>query len=547
MDVDTAIANAEAAGSPKPNFTSEIFKIKVSNLPPYVGHGQIRKLFEKKLSFKPVKVKAQLSQNVAYVTFRSEKERQEAMETIQGFVWKKHELATKFAVATKDPMSERREERGEREGESEAKRFKADDESMSKLLNDRVTPLWEMDYEKQLELKWNAHAQVLKKLAREKDLKQFDWVKEKNEDGLMCVLEKTRESPIRSHYRSKSEFNVGRGPDGLATVGFRVGSYKDGDVRVMSPKDCHHVPLVAITVTEKFQDYVRESKLACFDPITHLGHWRMLTVRSTMTEDVMVIVHFHPQALAKDVIEAEVVKLKAFFSDGIASSVLLQLDKSIAVGNTAQQPCQLIYGEPYIQEMLLDLKFRISPEAFFQINTPAAEVLYSLISDFCAPTPETCLLDICCGTGTIGLTMAKSVASVTGIEMVPQAIEDAKVNADLNGIKNVRFVAGKAEDVFPGIIQELSRHGRGTLVGVVDPPRPGLHVKVIQAIRKCKELNRVIYVSCNPQAAYKNFADLCRPESSRLKGKPFQLTRAAPVDLFPMTKHCELVLLFERV
>ena len=291
MDISAADESEAASDNREQSFTSEIFKIKICNLPSYIGHGQIRKLLGKRLELNPVKVKAQLKQNVAYATFRSEEEKQKAMTKINGFVWKKHELTTKAATASKDPIRDKRD--------SDAKRIKIDDEDVDieKVLNDHVTPLWQTSYEEQLELKWDAHADVLKKLVSELDIKKLNW--ELNEDGLPCVLEKARESPIRTHYRNKCEFSLGTGQDGLTTVGFRLGSYRDGDLRVVTPRGCYHVPPLAVEAAERFQGYVRQSKLGPFDPVTHSGHWRMLTVRTTMTKDVMMIAYFHPQDLSQ--------------------------------------------------------------------------------------------------------------------------------------------------------------------------------------------------------------------------------------------------------
>ncbi|XP_054974680.1 tRNA (uracil-5-)-methyltransferase homolog A isoform X2 [Sorex araneus] len=202
-----------------------------------------------------------------------------------------------------------------------------------------------------------------------------------------------------------------------------------------------------------------------------------------------------------------------------------------------------VAGDCHIQEDLLGLTFRISPHAFFQVNTAAAEVLYTLIQDWAQLDSGSTVLDVCCGTGTIGLALARKVKRVVGIELCPEAVEDARVNARENELNNVEFHCGRAEDLLPTLVNRLASQ---QLVAVLDPPRAGLHSKVILAIRRAENLKRLLYVSCNPRAAMANFVDLCRAPSNRVKGTPFKPVKAVAVDLFPQTPHCEMLILFER-
>ncbi|MEE6504363.1 hypothetical protein FKM82_005158 [Ascaphus truei] len=140
-----------------------------------------------------------------------------------------------------------------------------------------------------------------------------------------------------------------------------------------------------------------------------------------------------------------------------------------------------------------------------QVNTLAAEVLYSAIADWAQLNQDSTVLDVCCGTGTIGISLAKKVKKVVGIELCQEAVEDAKANAQIN------------------------------------------NSKVVIAIRRAEHLKRLIYVSCNPKAAMSNFIDLCRAPSNRVRGRAFRPIRAMAVDLFPQTPHCEMLILFERV
>jgi tRNA (uracil-5-)-methyltransferase len=164
----------------------------------------------------------------------------------------------------------------------------------------------------------------------------------------------------------------------------------------------------------------------------------------------------------------------------------------------------LLLGVDYLNESLLDLKFRISPLAFFQANTKGAELLYTKIGSICDIDENTIILDICCGTGTIGLTLAKKCKLVVGVEIIAEAIEDAKLNAELNGLKNVEYHCGKAEEILPNL---LKRFINDKVVAIVDPPRAGLHIKVIQSLRHLNNLVSLIYVSCNPELAMGNFIE----------------------------------------
>lgn len=169
--------------------------------------------------------------------------------------------------------------------------------------------------------------------------------------------------------------------------------------------------------------------------------------------------------------------------------------------------------------------------------------------------PEnTILFDVCCGTGTIGLTCLKegAVGKVIGVDISEPAIEDAKTNADINGYgegtgKKARFVAGKAEAVLSREIGR-ARSTTDSFVAVVDPARDGLHPDVVRTLRSNERIGRIVYVSCNPTATLvRDAALLCAPKTKRFSGPPFRVTSGRPVDMFPYTKHCEMVMVFDRV
>jgi 23S rRNA (uracil1939-C5)-methyltransferase len=190
-------------------------------------------------------------------------------------------------------------------------------------------------------------------------------------------------------------------------------------------------------------------------------------------------------------------------------------------------------GAEYLTEELCGLRFRISPRAFFQTNTEMAERLYGIAAETAALTGGERLFDLFCGIGTLGLTLAGRASEVWGIEVVPEAVDDAKRNADLNGIENARFRVGDARKEIRPLLEEAGRPD----VVVVDPPRAGLSKKIVRRLIEC-EASRIVYVSCNPTTL--------APNAAQLTEAGYRLRRVRPVDMFPQTPHIECVALLER-
>ncbi|XP_074636247.1 tRNA (uracil-5-)-methyltransferase homolog A-like isoform X1 [Acropora palmata] len=549
-------------------FTSEIYKIELQNLPKKCGYKQFKKMIANRLNVRPVKVKLPPGASHAYVTFRNEEERRLAIRSLSGHKWKGKVLSAKTAQPLPDPLALQRAEGMARKrmiqdaarANVDAKRIKLDGDEVDELaisvrLNHVVTPLWDQPYSKQMETKKSNMVEILGKLTRK--LKAImvlknNWVEEESakRNGICCELLDCVESPVLDGYRNKCEFTIAEGPDRAKTVGFRLGSYKEGYSGVVEPSECIHISDKAKVISKAFQTYVRQSPLPVYDLCFHTGYWQTLTVRSSMYGETMAVLQFSPQKMTKDEIEAEKNRICEYFKSGEGkdvklTSLYLQINHTRAVGGNAEAPFVHIMGEEHIYEELCGLKFRISPDSFFQVNTKATEKLFNLLKDWCGDhLDETVVLDICCGTGALGLCLAQSVKRVIGVEIIENAVEDAKANAQLNGVTNAQFVCGKAEDIIVDVFKNMPRKTK--IIGIMDPPRAGLHQSVLHAIRKSRRMDKLIYVSCNPSAAFVNFLDLCRPTSKRIKTAPFRLVKAVPVDLFPHTKHCELLLLFER-
>ncbi|XP_044941237.1 tRNA (uracil(54)-C(5))-methyltransferase homolog isoform X4 [Mustela putorius furo] len=378
------------------------------------------------------------------------------------------------------------------------------DSSWQERLADVVTPLWRLSYEEQLKVKFEAQKKILQRL--ESYLQKLNGVNVTTSaprvEGLSCLLHPIIPSPVINGYRNKSTFSVNRGPDGNPkTVGYYLGTWRDRSIVCVRSNHLKNIP-------EKHSQVAQEE----------LG------------------------------VQKEAIK--KFFTTGpgaVCDLTSLYFQESTVTRCSHQQsPYQLLFGEPHLFEDLLGLKIRISPDAFFQINTAGAEVLYRTVGELSRVNSNTILLDICCGTGVIGLSLAQYASQILGIELVEQAVEDARWTAAFNGITNCEFHTGRAEKILP---QLLKSKEDGQVIAVVNPARAGLHYQVVRAIRNCRAIHTLIFVSCKPHGeATRNIIELCCPPdlAKKLLGEPFVLRKAVPVDLFPHTPHCELVLLFTR-
>ncbi|XP_018392572.1 PREDICTED: tRNA (uracil-5-)-methyltransferase homolog A-like isoform X2 [Cyphomyrmex costatus] len=509
------------------HFTSEKYKIEVRGLPKYYGIGEFKKLLNDKLDLQSCKVKPpRKGSSWLYVCFRSEECRQRAITSINGILWKNNKLTAQVAKPAPDPFVKKKLEE-----ESSNKRFKTDNENCSPM--DRIkfitTPLWNMPYPDQLEFKQKEMKSILIKIGQQmltesKMLTEWLNSQKKLYDGLPCKLQNILSVDVTEAYRNKCEFTVGKDSDqSKIMIGFRLSTYASGSTAVGPIDDLCHIPenmKIAIKILETF---VRESNLEPFNPVDHSGYWRQVTARTTRANHLMLIIGIHPQNLSNNELDTLKSQLKIFFETGkgadahVTSLYFQTIDKK-SIGGESSDTLYHISGTEYIEETLLGMKFRVSPQAFFQVNTLGAEVLYKAAIDLAEPTMDTALLDVCCGTGTIGLCFSKYCGEVLGVEIIPDAIQDAKENAVKNDIKNCEFFVGKAEDILLPVIQRTTK---SNIIAIVDPPRAGLHQKALLT--------------------------LPRPSSKQYLGEPLVPVKAIAVDMFPHTKHCELILCLERL
>ncbi|XP_063383796.1 tRNA (uracil-5-)-methyltransferase homolog A [Cydia fagiglandana] len=551
-DAEEAEVREEYAYLDRGGFSSEKFKIELRGLPKFYGIAELKKLMNQKLSLNTSKIKRPKNgSHWLFACFQNDEDRNKAIEVLNGYSWKGKTLIAEAAKPAPDPLVRKRKQ--EEEGAGPDKKRK-EDVSQEQRIKDATTPYWNMPYEEQLKLKEKEIKHLLMKFDNERwrldrDNRGALEAKRKLYNGLSFELRPIERSPVTEGYRNKCEFTVGIDEEtNLPTVGFRLGSYATGTVAVGPIQSLIHISDKTKKAVLIFQEYVRKSELQPFSPADYSGHWRYLTVRHSMsTGDLMLIVALHPQELTseqKEKIQKELVE--HFSSDesaacGIKSLYIDYITKR-RVGEEASKPLHL-WGDTHIVDTILGRQFRISPEAFFQINTAGAEILYQSAIDMSQVDGGSTVVDICCGTGTIGLCFAKHCGQVLGVELIPEAVRDARANATANGIDNCQFFAGRAEDTLPSV---LARAATGDVIAIVDPPRAGLHMRAVTQLRNTKSVKRLVYISCSPASAAKNFLDLSRPSSKTLRGAPFLPVRAVPVDMFPHTRHVELAVLFER-
>lgn len=537
-------------------FSSEKFKIGLRGLPKFYGIAELKKLINNKLGLNTSKIKRPKNgSHWLYACFQNDEERSKAIEALNGYLWKGKKLIAEIANPAPDPLVRKRKQ--EEECPTQNKKNKVDDnKSQEERLKDATTPYWNIAYEEQLKLKEKELKNILMKFDNnvwiiDKKRRQEIEERRKEYNGLSFELRPIQKSPVTVGYRNKCEFTVGIDEETkLPTVGFRLGSYVTGTVGVGPVQSMIHISEKTKKAVLLFQEFIRKSNLAPFSPADYSGNWRYLTVRESFAAgDLMLIVSIHPEPLTEKELDEIKKELIEYFSSeeaiscGIKSLYFQQIVKR-RVGEDGAKPLHLS-GSTHITDKILEKQFRISPEAFFQVNTAAAEVLYSSAIELSQVNSDSTVIDICCGTGTIGLCFAQHCGKVLGLEMVAEAVKDAKANAELNDIFNCEFFTGKAEDILPSVLARATALS-DDITAIVDPPRAGLHMRAITQLRNAKKVKRLVYISCSPSSAVKNFVDLARPSSKTLRGAPFLPVRAIPVDLFPQTKHVELAVLFER-
>ncbi|MEG6566404.1 23S rRNA (uracil(1939)-C(5))-methyltransferase RlmD [Thermoanaerobacterium saccharolyticum] len=327
------------------------------------------------------------------------------------------------------------------------------------------------------------------------------------------------------HYRDKAEYPLSF-RDGVVESGF----YAAKSHEVIGINSCMIQNSVSVDAMKTVVEWANDYKITVYDKKTGKGLLRhVITKIGFATKEVMVIV----VADGRDIPHKKelVNRLKRNIEN--LKSVVLNVNRSNGKQVMGNENI-VIYGDDYITDFIGDKKFEISPLSFFQVNPIQTKVLYEKALEYADLKGDETVFDVYCGIGTISIFFAEHARKVYGIEVIPDAVEDAKRNAAINGIYNAEFIAGKAEDV----MKELCNKGLKPDIAVFDPPRRGLDKDVVEASIKMNP-EKIIYVSCNPTTLAR---DLRIFEDNGYKTKKVQ-----PVDMFPYTHHVECVVLMTNV
>ncbi|MEG2204028.1 MAG: 23S rRNA (uracil(1939)-C(5))-methyltransferase RlmD [Oscillospiraceae bacterium] len=333
-------------------------------------------------------------------------------------------------------------------------------------------------------------------------------------------------SPQPDRYRNKAIYPVQRDPDDTVRLGF----YAKRSHHVVEQADCLLHPACFAELAAAFRSWLTRFCISVYDEETHTGLIRSLFLRmAEATGEVMVCIVANGDALpaANELIGA----LRAAHS-GVRSVILnVQRDKTnVLLGPT----CHTLWGADTITDRLCGLRFALSPLSFYQVNRQAAERLYAVAAEFADLRKTETLLDLYCGAGTIGLSMAGRVRSLIGVEIIPDAVQNAIENAARNGISNARFLCADAAEAALG----LEREGICPDVVVLDPPRKGCEASLLETVARMAP-SRVVMVSCDSATAARDVA--------RFGALGYRLVRAQAVDMFPRTAHVESVILLVKL
>lgn len=316
--------------------------------------------------------------------------------------------------------------------------------------------------------------------------------------------------------------------DQMNAVGFHIPGAFD---KVLAVEKCWLQDDIANQIRNAIRDYAYEHDYSFFNLRTQEGMLRNLIIRTSTTGELMVIIICK---IDEDAQMELFKKLLAFVADKFPQiTSLLYIINNKCNDTITDREVYVFKGNDHIFEEMEGLKFKIGPKSFYQTNSEQAYNLYKITRNFAGLTGNELVYDLYTGTGTIANFVSQQARQVIGIEYVPEAIEDAKVNSEINGIKNTLFFAGDMKDM---LTQDfINEYGRPDVI-ITDPPRAGMHQDVIDVILFA-EPKRIVYVSCNPATQARDLS---------LLDTKYKLTAIQPVDMFPHTHHVENVVLLEK-
>lgn len=360
-----------------------------------------------------------------------------------------------------------------------------------------------LSYEGQLAFKHNKVAQLIQRIGK---------VEEANVLPTIGMVKPW-------HYRNKVQFPV-RNVNGSIKIGY----YAKRSHRIVETPTCYIQDRRNEEVREILLTWMIKNDVSAYNEEKHQGHVRHLVTRyAHATGHMQVTIVINNRKLKSvDFLVAEL--SKCVYIKSIALNINRE-KTNVIMGKEMVQ----LYGEPYIVDSIGEVKFHISPQSFYQVNPIQTEKLYQKVLDYADLTGGETVLDLYCGIGSISLFLAKKAKKVIGVEIVAEAIENARNNAALNQITNTEFYVGKAEEVIPRL---YSQHGITADVAVVDPPRKGCDEKLLESIVEIGP-KKLIYVSCDPGTLARDIAYLTE--------HGFNLHEVQPLDMFPQSTHVESV------
>ena len=336
-------------------------------------------------------------------------------------------------------------------------------------------------------------------------------------------------------YRNKAQFPFGTDKEGNPVTGFYAGRTH----HIIPNTDCALGVLVNREILEIILNFMKKNKIPSYDEKTGKGLIRHVLIRyGFATREIMVCLVVNGTEISEaGELLSELSKIPGMTSITLSSNMLRT---NVIMGDSFD----VLWGSGYITDYIGGIKYRISPLSFYQVNPVQTENLYSLALEYADLKGHETVWDLYCGIGTISLFLAQKARKVYGVEIIPQAIDDARENARINGIENVEFFVGKAEEVLPGWYQQYAVSGGDSAgnearadVVIVDPPRKGCDEALLGTIVEMAP-ERVVYVSCDPATLARDLKYLC--------GQGYVLERVRAVDMFPETVHVETVVLLSK-
>ena len=319
----------------------------------------------------------------------------------------------------------------------------------------------------------------------------------------------------------------------VPAIGFHITGAFD---KILPIEKCWLMDDLQNQIRNDIRDYAIEHGLSFFDLRQQVGLLRDVIIRNSASGELMVIIQFHYDETGG---EKEALALLQHVADTFPQiTSLMYLDNQKCNDTIGDQDILTFKGNDHIFELMEDLKFKVGPKSFYQTNTEQAYHLYSVAREFAfaeisGKSESPLVYDLYTGTGTIANFVARQARQVIGIEYVPEAIEDAKINSEINGITNTLFYAGDMKDILTDDF--IAEHGRPDVI-ITDPPRAGMHPDVVKTIMNAAP-QRIVYVSCNPATQARDLQVL---------DADYRVAEVQPVDMFPHTPHVENVVLLIR-